>query len=236
MRVRRAWIALPLLLVTAAPAAAAEPLWGVRAVASGSYALDYGHDRPATPSGVDGRGTGTWRWEMKALASGLNVDTGTSIFRMEVEEQSDIVLYSLRMNQLQETPHCRPPAQGSVGWVRDPSVGLYLRSSRGFQVSHGFFDLLAGCHVGAHGMSLYDGASPDETLIPRGAFRPRRDGSFKHTWTQEISLDRSHESEPSSAHTFQASGSIRIWVKRLSKRAAAAFRLRLRSIPRTPRA
>ena len=233
---RRIWLALPLLLVMATPAAAArprEPLWRVIAVAYGSYAVDYGQDRPSLSSGVDGRGTGTWTWRMKALATGYDIDTGIAAFRMDVTEQSDIVLYTLQQNQIRETPYCRPPAGSTVDWVRDPSVGLFLRGRRGFQLDHGFADRLAGCHVGAHGMGLYDGASPVETPIARGAFRPRLDRNFNDTWTQAISLDRTHESDPSSAHTFQAEGTITISVRRLTRRSAAAFKLRLRRVPRT---
>jgi hypothetical protein len=217
----------------AAPASAAtrEPLWGVIAVAYGSYSVDYGQDRPAPPSGIDGRGSGRWSWRMKALASGFAIDTDIAAFRMTVTEQSDIVLYSLQQNQLQETPYCRPPAGSTVDWVRDPSVGMFLGSG-GFHVDHAFGTLLGGCHVGGHGMSLYDGASPAETPIARGAFRPRRDRAFTDTWTQEILLDRSHDSAASSAHTFAAEGTITISVRRLSRRSAAAFRARLRSIPR----
>jgi hypothetical protein len=220
----------------APPASAArqpEPLWGVVAVAHGSYAVDYGQDRPAPPAGIDGRGTGRWNWRMKALASGHEIDTGTAAFRLNVTEQSDIVLYSLQQNQIRETPYCRPPPGSAVDWVRDPGVGLFLGSG-GFHVNHPFGDRLAGCHVGAHGMSLYDGASPAETAIPRGAFRPRRDRFFTRTWTQEISLDRTHETDASSAHTFAAEGTITISVRRLTRRSAAALRLRLRRIPRTP--
>jgi hypothetical protein len=235
--VRRAWLAVPLLLVTATPAEAApppEPQWGVVVSARGSYVVDYGQDRPVPSSGVDGRGIGNWSWRIKALASGRNVDTSIAAFRMNVTELSDIVLYSLQQNEIRETPYCRPPAGITVDWVRDPRVGLYLSSTGGFQVNHPFFDRLAGCHIGAHGMSLYDGASPAETLIPRGLFRPRRDRDFRRTWAQDIVLDRTHEPDPDSAHTFEAHGTIRIQVKRLSKRAAAAIKLRLRSIPRTP--
>jgi hypothetical protein len=205
----------------------------VTAVAYGSYSVDYGQDRPAPPSGIDGRGTGRWSWRMKALATGYDIDTGIAAFRMTVTEQSDIVLYSLQQNQIRETPYCRPPAGSTVDWVRDPSVGLF-RGSGGFQVNHAFGDRLAGCHVGAHGMSLYDGASRAETAIARGAFRPRRDRFFTKTWTQEISLDRTHETDASSAHTFAAEGTITISVTRLTRRSAAAFQLRLRRIPRTP--
>ncbi len=234
------WIsfAVPLLLAMATPAAAArppEPLWRVTAVASGSYALDYGQDRPSPSSGVDGRGTGTWAWRMKALAAGYEIDTSIAAFRMDVTEQSDIVLYTFQQNQIQETPYCRPPAGNGVDWVRDPSVGMFLSPRRGFQLDHGFGDLLTGCHVGAHGMGLYDGVLPADTPIARGAFRPRRHRYFKDTWTQAISLDRTHESDPSSAHTFQAQGTVTISVRRMTRRSAAAFKLRLRRIPRTPR-
>jgi hypothetical protein len=234
--VRRVWLAVPLLLLLAPAAAAAapprEPLWGVTAVAFGSYAVDYGQDRPSPPSGIDGRGSGSWSWRIKALASGFHVDTDIAAFRMVVAEQSDIVLYSVQQNQLHETPYCRPPAGTTISWVRDPSVGVFLGSG-GFHVDHGFFDRLAGCHVGAHGMSLYDGASAAETAIARGGFRPRRDRAFTHTWSQVISLDRAHEPDPARAHTFQAEGTITISVRRLTRRSAAALRIRLRRIPRT---
>ena len=168
---------------------------------------------------------------MKALASGFDIDTDIAAFRMEVAEESDIVLYSFQQNQLQQRPYCRPPAGSTVEWVRDPSVGLF-RGSGGFRVDHGFFDRLAGCHVGAHGMTLYDGASPVETPIARGTFLPRRDRAFNHTWTQQIALDRTHEPDVASAHTFQAKGTITISVRRLTRRGAAALRLRLRTVPR----
>ena len=219
----------------ATPAAAPrprEPLWRVTAVASGGYSVDYGQDRPSPSSGVDGRGTGTWSWRMTALAAGDEIDTSIAAFRMDVTEQSDIVLYTFQQNQVQETPYCRPPAARPVAWVRDPSVGLFLSPRRGFQLDHGFGGRLAGCHVGAHGMGLYDGVLPADTPVPRGAFRPRRDRSFKDTWTQEISLDRTHESDPSSAHTFQSEGTITISVRRLSPESARVLRARLRRIPR----
>src|SRR5215207_7782457 len=101
----------------ATPASAArprQPLWGVIAVAYGTYSVDYGQDRPAPSSGIDGRGTGRWSWRMKAHASGYDIDTGIAAFRMSVEEQSDIVLYSLEQDQIHETPYCRPPAGSTV--------------------------------------------------------------------------------------------------------------------------
>lgn len=213
-----------LMLLVAPGTAAAEIHWSVRASASGSYLLFYGDEGDS----IDGQADGVWAWQLKAVASGLDIDTEVAAFRMQVEEGSNVVLAD-------GSPACRPPATGSVGWVRDSRVGLYLaRAKRGFQVDHPFFDLLAGCHVGAHGMSLYDGALPAETRIPRGAFRPRLDDSFEHTWTQRIALDTTHESvQP---HTFLATGGLTISLRRISARAARALRLRLRSIPRTPRA
>lgn len=222
-------------MATPAPAAPPrEPLWGVTAVAYGSYSVDYGQDRPSPSSGVDGRGTGTWTWRMRALAAGYDIDTTLAAFRMDVTEQSDIVLYTFQQNQLAETPYCRPPAGSTVDWVRDPGVGLFLSRRRGFQLEHGFGDRLAGCHVGAHGMGLYDGVSRADTPIARRAFSPRRDRSFKDNWTQAISLDRTHESDPGSAHTFQAQGAISISVRRISPESAARLRTRLRRIPRAP--
>ena len=210
------------MLAAAAPAshaAASDPLWSVRAVAAGSYSLDYGDDGDA----VDGQGTGSWRWEMKALAEGLRIDTGTAIFRMTVAEASDIVVAG-------QSPHCRPSAGSTLDWVRTPRAGLFLGPGGGFQVSNPFFGRLEGCHVGAHGMSLYDGASPADTRIPRGSFRPRRQGEFRRTWTQAIALDRAHESGV--PHTFGAQGTITIGLRRLTRRAARAFERGLRAVPR----
>jgi hypothetical protein len=216
---RPVWIALLLLLSAAPGAAAAEFHWSVRASASGSYTLDYGNEGDA----IDGQANGAWAWRMKALASGADLDTETAAFRMQVEEASNIVLAG-------GSPGCRPRPTGSVGWVRDNRVGLYLsRSKRGFQVDHPYFGLLGGCHVGAHGMTLFDGASPTDTRLPRGAFRSRRDRTFERTWTQRIALDPTHES--GTTHSFSASGGLTISARRITARAARSLKLRLRSTP-----
>lgn len=221
-------LAAVLALALALPSASidsTEPHWRVGVSASGSYAVDYGADDDA----VDGQGGGSWAWETRALASGYDLDTDAAIFRMSVEESSSIVLPG-------GEPYCRPPATGAVGWVRDSRVGLYFDARRrGFQVDQPFGGLLRGCHVGADGMALYDGAAPENTRLRRGAFRPRRNRSFEHTWTQQISLDRSHD-PGQDAHAFTATGTITIEVRRISSRSARALRLRLRSTPRTPHA
>jgi hypothetical protein len=215
-----------LAFVLALPSAAApesEPHWRVHVEASGGYAVDYGAEGDA----VDGQSSGSWSWELKAVAAGYGIDTGTATFRMSVGESSSIVLAGA-------TPYCRPPASDAVGWVRDPRVGLYFSPrARGFQVDHPFGGLLAGCHAGAHGMTLYDGAVPAATRLPRGAFRPRRDRAFERTWTQSIALDRSHD-PGEEAHGFTADGTLTLELRRISSRAARALRLRLRSTPRTP--
>ena len=145
---------------------------------------------------------------MRAVASGLDVDTEIAVVRMEDEESSSVVLAD-------GSPSCRPPDLGPIGPFRDGRAGLYYaRRQRGFQVDQPFFDSLGGCHVGAHGMTLYDGASPAATRVPRGAFNPRRDRSFERTWTQQIALDRGHE--PGPPHTFSATGGLTIRLKRIS--------------------
>jgi hypothetical protein len=205
--------------------AAPPPEWRVHVHASGTYAVDYGAERDL----VDGQGGGSWEWEMKALASGVGLDTDVAAFRMSVAESSTITLGG-------GDPYCRPAATARVDWVRDDRVGLYLDARRrGFRVDHPFGRLLTGCHVGAHGMTLYDGAGPAITAIARGAFRPRRDRSYESTWTQTIALDRSHD-PGQDTHTFNATGTITIEVRRISRRAARRLAIRLRSTPRTPRA
>jgi hypothetical protein len=219
-------LAALLALALALPSASsgtAEPHWRVHVTASGSYAVDYGAEGDA----VDGQAGGSWEWEMKVVASGFGVDTDSAIFRMSVRESSSIVVPG-------GAPYCRAPDGDEVPWVRDPLVGLYFSPrARGFQVDHPFGGLVAGCHAGAHGMTLFDGAAPVATRLPRGAFRPRRDRAFEHTWTQSIALDRSHD-PGQAAHGFTADGTLTIELWRISSRAARALRLRLRSTPRTP--
>jgi hypothetical protein len=213
------------LLALALAAAPAQPAWRVDAHASGTYAADYGAESDL----VDGQASGQWSWDMKALAFGPGTDTVLTAFRMSAAESSTVVLSG-------GTPYCRPPATAQVGWIRDERVGLYFDARRrGFQIDHPFGSLLAGCHVGADGMTLYDGAGPASTRILRGAFRPRRDRSFEDSWTQTISLDRSHD-PGQDAHTFTATGVITIEISRITRRAARTLALRLRSTPRTPRA
>lgn len=213
------------LALPSVPAQPHEPQWRVHVVASGTYTVDYGAERDL----VDGRGDGSWRWEMDALASGLAIDTDLTRFRMSTRESSDIALSN-------GEPYCRPPATAATSWVRDDRVGLYFDASRrGFQVDHPFGALLTGCHVGAHGMTLYDGAGPASTRVARDGFRPRRDRSFEDTWTQSILLDRSHD-PGQDAHAYTAGGTITIEIRRIGPRAASRLALRLRSTPRTPRA
>ena len=213
------------LLALALAATPVQPAWRVDAHASGTYAVDYGAESDL----VDGQASGRWSWDMKALVFGPGTDTDLAVLRMSVAESSAVVLTG-------GTPYCRPPATALVGWVRDERVGLYFDTRRrGFQIDHPFGSLLTGCHVGAHGMTLYDGAGPASTRIPRGAFRPRRDRSFEDTWTQTIALDRSHD-PGQDAHTFAATATITVEARRITRRAARRLALRLRSTPRTPRA
>jgi hypothetical protein len=217
-------VAALLALALALPSTG-QPAWRVDIHASGTYAVDYGAEQDL----VDGQSGGHWSWDMKALASGLAIDSDVAIVRMTVAESSNVVLAG-------SEPYCREPAPRSTGWVLDDRTGVYFDvRRRGFQVDQPFGDLLRGCHVGAHGMTLYDGAAPAITPVARGAFRPRRARSFESTWTQSIALDRTHD-PGQDAHTFTATGSITIAIRRISRRAAGRLGLRLRSTPRTPRA
>ncbi len=213
------------LALPSGPVAAREPQWRVHVAAEGTYAVDFGSEHDL----VDGQSGGSWEWELRALASGFGVDTDVATFRMSVQESSSIVLPN-------GEPACRPPATAQVGWIRDERVGLYFDARRrGFQVDQPFGGLLKGCHTGAHGMTVYDGVGPAITRIPRAAFRPRRDRSFEDTWTQTIALDRSHD-PGQDTHTFAATGTVTIEIRRITSRAARRLGLRLRSTPRTPRA
>jgi hypothetical protein len=215
---RLAILALVLAMPSAQPP---EPHWRVHVVASGNYAVDYGGEHDV----IDGAGAGTWSWELKAVATGDAIDTDTAIFRMTTAESSSIVLPG-------GMPYCRPPAGSDTGWVRDERIGLHFSARRrGFQIDHPFYNLLKGCHAGAHGMTLYDGADPAIARVRRGAFRPRRARSFERTWTQSIVLDRSHD-PGQDTHTFTVNGTLAIELRRISTRAAGTRAARLKRAAR----
>jgi hypothetical protein len=214
---------LAVALALSAPPAVTprEPYWRVDATASGTYTVDYGADGDL----VDGQAGGSWRWRMRALASGYAVDTELTNFRMTTRESSSVVLPD-------GSPYCRPPATRQIGWVRDDRVGIYFDARRrGFEVDHPFAAFLTCCHAGAHGMTLYDGASPEITVLPRSAFRPRKTRSFEHTWTQQIALDRSHD-PGQDTHTFTAGGSLTLTLTRIDRKEAERLRAHLRGAPR----
>ena len=79
--------------------------------------------------------------------------------------------------------------------------------------------------TGGYGDPTIDWSNPDRKIIRSCDWQPEQG--------QEISLDRSHRPDPASAHTFQAEGTITISVRRLTRRGAAALKVRLRRIPRT---
>ena len=89
----------------AAPASAAtprEPLWGVIAVAYGSYSVDYGQDRPTPPSGIDGLTLVAWRavglprffhrWWARESPGYRVIELGARVARLDARTRNQIKL------------------------------------------------------------------------------------------------------------------------------------------------
>lgn len=211
-------------------------------VGNGQAFTDFGEDRKQpgqiTASGVDGTEFVQCRWEVRAVAK--SVGAGPLITRAKAGRArgvSDVSVlgYGIQNGVLGEYPLCSE-RQGKTTFVTNDGRGpVASKSGRGEFLHKAFFriyggDLLVnppedasppGCLHTAHGgLEFADGASYDEARVPRGAFNPRSDRSYKKTFGSPIiSLGRDHAtSDPNSAHTFSAFSGIRLEIKAISER------------------
>lgn len=239
--------ALFLLVAFALDSAAAVPggdthHFTMRVIGSGSASADFGEERKQpgviTASGVDGKETASWRWEVRAVAS--SVGAGPLVTRAHVERArgvltASVLSYGIQMGVLGEEPLCQDH-QGTTTLLTDDGRGRNARRSGSGEFVHdGFVGIREGglivsspelsprtCFHGnpefGHGMQFVNGTGGDETRVPRGAFNPRFDRSYSETYTDTASEDLSHSGDSNSAHTFTGNSKVELQVKAISER------------------
>ncbi len=227
--------------------AAAEPggdahYFTVRAAGTGSTTADFGEERKlpalgAAGSGVDGKESLSWRWEVQAVAK--SVGAGPLITRTHVERARavlsvSVVSWGRQMFVVTESPLCAD-RQGTTTLVSNDGRGLtarrsgfgeyihgqgYLRvANGGLDVSGPRFVTPTACfHGSPHDLGLVWGTSSDEARVPRGAFNPRFDRAYRRTYTDSASEDRSHGGDPNSAHTFAGNSKVELQIEAISAR------------------
>lgn len=212
----------------------------MRVIGSGSASADFGEDRKQpgliTASGVDGKESASWRWEVRAVAR--SVGAGPLVTRAHVERArgvltASVLSYGIQMGKLGEYPLCED-RQGTTTFLSDDGRGRPARRSGPGEFIHdGFIGIREGglsvdspelsslsCfHSDGHGLDLVERSRPGETRVPRGAFNPRFDRSYSETYTDSASLDRSHSSgDPNSAHTFAGNSKVELQIEAISER------------------
>jgi hypothetical protein len=211
------------------------------ALGSGSAVADYGEDRKMpgqiTASGVDGKESLHWRWEVRAVARSTGAGpllTRASAGRMRAVLQVSIVSYGIQMGVLGEEQLCDfngtstfLSTDGENPIAKKSGPGELVHSV-GFRLSGGELIVTApagsghGCIHGTEGdgeLNFVEGSGYDDARVPRGAFNPRSDSSFERTYRSgPISLDRSHYGDPNAVHTFNAESRLEVKFEAISER------------------
>ncbi len=225
----------------------------LRIVSSGSVATDYGEDRfrpgVITASGVDGKDSLSWSWEIqtvaKSVGSGPLVSTA-GIVRSRQDRSSSLVNYFIGMGDLFESSLCNSPSTGTL--ATDDNRGSqptrrpdWIKQTEPVKVSGGALRVgtgliqFAGCIHGfdEHGLDFSDGASGDDARVPRGAFNPRFDRSFNEAYASSANLGREHStSDPHQLHTYVGSSRLTVKIKAVGEE---EYRKRGRRYHDTPR-
>jgi hypothetical protein len=214
----------------------------MRVVGTGSASADFGEDRKEpgliTASGVDGKESASWRWEVLAVAS--SVGSGPLVTRAHVERArgvltASVLSYGIQMGKLGEEPLCTNRQGTTTILSNDGRGGAARKSGSGEFIHDGFAGIREGglivaspelsplsCFHGSpefgHGLQFVNGTGRDETRVPRGAFNPRFDRSYSETYTDAASEDRSHGGDLNSAHTFAGNSKVELQVEAVSER------------------
>jgi hypothetical protein len=243
-----ACLVLCLVLISSAVGGAAATPGGdvhyfeARAVSSGSTTADYGEDRKQpgqiTASGVDGKESLEWRWEVRAVAS--STGAGPLVTRARTGRARNvltvsIVSYGIQMGILGEERLCEQDAGTTTYLSNDGEGAAPRKSGLGDFVHDAGFSLYGGelgaspprglaPHACVHsatgdgGLKFVEGAGGDAAPVPRGAFNPRSDRSFERTYRSSVDLDRSHYGDPNAAHTFVGQTQLEVEIDAISER------------------
>ena len=211
---------------------------------TGSATADYGRDGKdpnlTTAAGVDGKETIGWRWEVRAVAK--SVGNGPLLATAEVARQravleASVVSYSVQMGVyhddslcpqkqgtwtfLSYTPPGRPPRKSSKGDFRRHPLSIAIRGF-GLAVALPWYEDYASLDhcfhdISGHGLKFTAGARGNQAPVPRGAFNPRFDRSYSHTYRDSSFLGRSHGNDPNSAHTFKGESELKVQISSIAK-------------------
>ncbi len=209
----------------------------VRVVGTGSATVDYGEDGRApgltTAIGVDGTESLSWRWEV--LAAAKSVGNGPLLSQAEAIRdrgvlEASVHSYSVQMGVYHEEPLCKD-RQGKTLFVSSDgrglspsrsSLGEYYAQPRtvavrggGFLVDSAFAPYCLHGWVG-HGLKYVHGASGQLAPVPRGAFNPRSDRSYEHTYRRPHFSIGLH-GEANSEHTFEGEAELEVEIKAVSE-------------------
>lgn len=214
----------------------------VSVVGSGSATADYGEDGKnpnlIVGSGVDGKESVRWRWEVLAVAK--SVGNGPLVARAETAREravlsASVVSWGVQMGKYGETRLCEE-RQGKTTFVSSNgrgtnptrfSNGEYMRRPTsvaarggGFVVEGpGFASNFTCFHgVSGHGLQFIDEARGLQAPAPRGAFNPRFDRSYQETYRDSTQFGLDHSGDPNSAHTFEGESELKVEIKAVSER------------------
>lgn len=233
-------------MVFAVGSAAAAPggdehYFAASVVGTGSTTADFGEERKlpasgAAGSGVDGKESLSWRWEVRAVAKSVGAGpliTRAAVRRARAVLKASVVSWGRQMFVVTATPLCAD-RQGTSTFVSNDGRGRTARKSgngeyvpaRYFGVSGGGLGVDAprfaaptSCfHYSPHDLAFVDGTSSDEARVPRGAFNPRFDRSYRKTFTDSASEGPAHGGDPNSAHTFVGNSKVKLQIKAISAR------------------
>jgi hypothetical protein len=214
-----------------------------RVVGSGSAVADYGEDRKqpglTTASGVDGRESIEWRWEVRAVAVSTGAGplvTRAKSGRLRGVLTTSLVSYAIQMGKVGEEPLC-DFYQGTTTFLSNDGAGrIARRSGSGELVHNADFRLRGGqlnvspprgltrhsCFhgpTGDRGLDFVEGVGAGDAPVPRGAFNPRSDRSYERIYRSgPVDLGRSHGSDLNSAHTFTGQSRLAVKLHAISER------------------
>ncbi len=212
-----------------------------RVVSSGSATADYGEERKQpgqiTASGVDGKESLEWRWEVRAVAQSTGAGplvTRAKAARQRAELTASVVSYGIQNGVLGESSLC-DQRMGTTTFVSNDGVAPTAKKSGSGELVHdAYFRLSQGeldvyppggsssrscIHSATEGgLDFVEGVSEDDAPVPRGAFNPRSDRSYERIYRSAVNLDRAHYGDPNAAHTFAAQSQLEVGFAAISER------------------
>lgn len=191
------------------------------------------------------------------------VTTLRSIMRARYDGRWSLVSFGVQQGVYSETPLCTSklhpggrgvpgdPSRGSFGTTHPPAglrgrgawVGMFnpeVRIGGGsvtVEVDTAAFLGLGnfGCYhaVDSHGGAFFDEVVPKEALVPRGAFNPRFDRTYRETFVRQLGRPPRHDvvNDINQLHTTSGTSRLVVDVRSVTERAARQRAAKYREVP-----